>query len=248
MATTTKSLICRVKPAIAEASWVILFFFLLWFTSSVAAQRTGGISGTVVTEDGYPVTDAHVSAEVMDGENIVTVLITQTDERGIFAFTGLAFGKYLLSAEKQESGYLSTAPDIFHSKSEITTNLTESSPTFNTVIRFEPKAGVISGWVRDAATGKPIPAHLSLAPFSRRGGWSTTGTGGRFGFGLRVPSNIQVRFGACSEGYKRWVYAEPSQPSHAAPLKLKPQFEVKIEIRLEPSTDPADAECWSGTY
>jgi hypothetical protein len=226
----------------------VAVLFLLWFTSSVAAQRTGGISGTVLTEDGYPVTDAHVRAEVMDGEKIVTGLIAQTDEHGRFTFTGLALGKYRLSAEKQESGYLSTLPDIFNSRPEITTNLTDSAPTFNAVIRFEPKAGVISGWVRDAATGRPIRAHLSLAPFSGRGGWSTTGTDGRFEFRLLVPSDIEVRFGACSEGYRRWVYAEPSQRSHAAPLKLKPDFEVRIEIRLEPSTDPADANCWSGDY
>lgn len=222
--------------------------FSQWFTSSVAAQHTGGISGTVVTEDGHPVTDAHVSAEVMDGEKIVTALMAQTDEHGRFAFTRLALGKYRLSAEKQESGYLSTLPDIFNSRPEITTNLTDSSPTFNPIIRFEPKAGVISGWVRDAVTGKPIPAHLSVAPFSGRGGWSTTGTGGHFEFRLLVPSNIEVRFGACSEGHKRWDYAEPSQPSHIVPLKLKPDFEVKMEIRLDPSTDPADANCWSGTY
>jgi hypothetical protein len=226
----------------------VAVLFLLWFTSSVDAQRTGGISGTVVTEDGYPVTDAHVSAEVMDGEKIVTGLIAQTDEHGRFAFTGLAFGKYRLSAEKQESGYLSTLSDIFNSRPEITANLTDNSPTFDTVIRFEPKAGVISGWVTDAATGRPIRGHLSLAPFSGRGGWSTTGTGGRFEFRLLVPSNIEVRFGACSEGYKRWVYAQPSQPSRLAPLKLKPDFEAKIEIRLEPSTDPADDDCWGGAY
>ena len=127
-------------------------------------------------------------------------------------------------------------------------DLTDSYPTFNTVIRFEPKAGVISGWVRDAATGRPIRAHLGLAPFSGRGGWSTTGTDGHFEFRLLVPSNTEVRFGACSEGYKRWFCAEPSQPSHVAPLELKPDFEVKIEVRLEPSTDPADATCLSGTY
>jgi hypothetical protein len=118
----------------------------LWPLSSFAEQHTGVISGTVVTEDGSPVVDAHVSAEVMDGRTIVTGLVTQTDENGKFAFTGLAFGKYRLSAEKGESGYLSTLPDIFNSRPEITANLTDRSPTFNVLIRFEPKASVISGW------------------------------------------------------------------------------------------------------
>lgn len=235
-------------PMHSKQILLVAILFLPWFTSSVAGQRTGEISGTVVAEDGHLVTDAHVSAEIMDGEKIVTGLIAQTDEHGRFTFTGLTFGKYRLSAEKQESEYLSTLPDIFNSRPEIIANLTDSSPIFNAVIRFESKAGVISGWVRDAATGRPIRAHLSLAPFSGLGGWSTTGTAGRFEFRLLVPSNTEVRFGACSEGYKRWIYAGPSQRSRIAPLKLKPDYEARIDIRLEPSTDAADANCWSGSY
>jgi len=227
---------------------VLVGLFFVWISWSRAEQPAGLIGGTVLTEDGHPVTDAHVSAAVMDGEKIVTVLIAQTDEHGRFSFTGLALGKYRLSAEKREAEYLSTQSDIFNSRPEIIANLTDSSPAFDAVIRFEPKAGVISGWVRDAATGRPIRAHLSLAPFSGRGGWSTTGTDGRFEYRLLVPSNIEVRFGACSEGYKKWVYTESSPPSRIAPLKLKPDFEASIEIRLEPSTDPADAHCWFGTF
>jgi hypothetical protein len=223
----------------------LFFICLSW---SLAEEPAGFISGTVLAEDGHPVTDAHVSAELMDGEKIVARLIAQTDEHGRFAFKGLALGKYRLSAEKQEAGYLSTLPDIFNSRPEIIANLTGSSPTFDTVVRFEPKAGVIAGWVRDAATGRPLRAHLSLAPFSGRGGWSTTGTSGRFEYRLLVPSNVEIRFGACSEGYKRWVYTEPSQPSAIASLKLKSDYEARIEIRLEPSTDPADALCSFGFF
>jgi hypothetical protein len=227
---------------------LLIGLLFVWISWSLAQQPAGFISGTVLTDDGHPVTNAHVSAEVMDGEKIVSGLIKQTDQHGRFVFTGLAFGKYRLSAEKQEAEYLSTLPDILNSRPELIANLTDSSPTFDAVIRFEPKGGVISGWVRDAATGRPIRAHLSLAPFSGRGGWSTTGTSGRFEYRLLVPSNIEIRFGACSEGHKRWVYTEPSQPSPIAPLKLKPDYEARIEIRLEPSTDPADAHCSFGFF
>ncbi|SRR5579871_1632278 len=227
---------------------LLVGLFFVCISRSLAEQPAGFISGTVVTEDGHPVTNAHVTAEVMDGEKMVTGLIKQTDQHGRFAFAGLALGRYRLSAEKQEAEYLSTLSDIFNSRPEIIANLTDSSPTFDAVIRFEPKAGVISGWVRDAATGRPIRAHLSLAPFNGGGGWSTTGTSGSFEYRLLVPSNVEIRFGACSEGYKRWVYTEPSQPSPIAPLKLKPDYEARIEIRLEPSTDPADAHCSFGFF
>ncbi len=233
------------------ARWCIPLFavlFIVLLSSSVALQRTGFIIGTVVTPNGDPVQDAHVSAEVMDGEKIVTVLATQTDDHGTFSFTGLALGKYRVYAEKRESGYLSTRRDIFSFRPDITAVLSETSPTFNSVIRFDPKAGIISGWVRDATSGRSIPAHFSLAPVSVRGGWSTTGTAGDVEFRLQIPSNTEIRFGACSEGYKRWIYANPSDSSQISSIKLKPESELELEIKLEPSTDPDDARCLFGKF
>jgi hypothetical protein len=44
----------------------------------------------------------------------------------------------------------------------LTVVLTPDTPTVTTIIRFSPKAGSITGWVRDSATDKSIGAHLSL--------------------------------------------------------------------------------------
>jgi hypothetical protein len=210
---------------------------LLLSLVSAAQSPDGSIRGTVLAEGGSPVADAHVYAEVMQGDVIQTVLDANTDDSGMFAFTHLGLGEYRLSAEKQESGYLSTRPDIFSSRSPFLVSLTSDTPTFSTVLRFAPKAAIITGWVRDAATGASIPAHLSLASIESNRGWSTTGTSGKFKFRLLIPANTDVKFGACSEGYRTWFYADPSNPSRGIPLRLKSGAKLDVDVVLERSPD-----------
>ncbi|MGC2472748.1 MAG: carboxypeptidase regulatory-like domain-containing protein [Candidatus Sulfotelmatobacter sp.] len=217
---------------------LLIVFFLLSFKSSPAAQRAGRISGTVVRADGYPVADARVNAEIMDGEKAVTGLVVQTDEHGRFLFSHLKLGEYRLSAEKQEAGYLSTAPDIFTCKPPLTIVLREESPTADTSVRFMPKGATISGWVKDAKTAKAISAHLSLAPISECG-WSTTGTAGKFRFELLVPSDTPITFGACAEGYKPWT---------PLALNLRPGSKFEIDVLLERSEENEQTLCPAGTY
>jgi hypothetical protein len=225
----------------------LLFPFLALMAVSAATQvRDGTIRGTVLNDEGTPVADAHVSAEVMQGEKIITVLSTETDTVGTFLFPHVTLGEYRVSAEKSEDGYLSTRPDIFECRPPLTVVLTQESPA-NTSIRFLPKAGTITGWVKDSATGRPIAAHLSLEPITACG-WSTTGTADRYNFRLKVPADTPVRLGACAEGYKPWFYADRSNPSHPAPLELRPNTEFEIDIKLEPSEGSGRQPCVSGKY
>jgi len=212
-----------------------------------AAQLDGSIRGTVLADDGAPVSDAHVYAEVVQGSKILTVLNKTTDDLGIFTFSRLAVGEYRVSADKQETGYLSTRPDIFIPKPALTIVLTPDTPTATTIIRFSPKAGVITGWVKDSDTNRSIAAHLSLAPTDGPG-WSTTGAAGGFKFRLLIPANTPVNFGACAEGYTPWVYADPSDPSHPVPLQLRPGAELKIDIKLRHSMENPQTPCLSGKF
>jgi len=211
-----------------------------------AQVREGSIRGVVLTDDGHPVGDAHVYAGVMHGSRILTVLNANTNDFGVFAFPRLAFGKCRVSAEKPESGYLSTAPDIFSSRPALTVVLTPDKTTVTKVIRFGPKAATITGWVRDSLTGDPIAAHLSLAP-ANGDGWSTTGTDGQDPFHLMIPANTPVNFGACAEGYEVWRYGNSSSPPRTIPLRLRPGATLKVDIKLERSEN-AKAPCFSSTY
>jgi hypothetical protein len=218
----------------------LLSFLVVPSVVASAKPRDGSIRGTVLTADGKPVPDAHVYAEVMRGSKILTVLNTNTDDLGIFMFSRLAAGKYRVAAEKGEAGYLSTWPDIFTARPALTLVITPDRPTVTTLIRFGPRAGVITGWVRDSATGRRIGAHLSLAPISPGGGWSTTGTDGRFKFRLFIPANTAIRFGACAEGYQPWLYDNP--------LQLRPGTKLELDIKLERSLENAQTPCWYGTF
>jgi len=212
-----------------------------------AAQVDGSIRGTVLAEDGSPVADAHVYADVMQGSKILTVLNENTDDLGIFTFSRLGLGEYRVSADKQEAGYLSTRPDIFISKPALTIVLTPDTPIADTTIQFGPKAGVVTGWVRDSDTNRSIAANLSLAPADGTG-WSTTGTTGRFKFRLLIPANTPVNLGACAEGYTPWFYADPSDPSRPVPLQLRPGAELKIDIKLRHSSKNRQTRCLSGKF
>jgi hypothetical protein len=203
-----------------------------------AARRQGSISGTIYDHNGAPVVGAHVSAEVMRGEKILTGLTTNTNDQGRFLFSHLKLGEYRISAEKREAGYLSTAPDIFTCKPPLTIVLSEESPMADTSVRFMPKGVTISGWVKNVKTSEPISAHLSLAPVSKCG-WSTTGTDGKYRFELLVPSDTPITFGACAEGYKAWT---------PLALDLSPRSTFEIDVLLERSEENEQALCSAGTY
>jgi hypothetical protein len=207
-------------------------------TLCAAAQREGSISGTVYDHVGVPVAGAHVSAEVMRGDKILTVLAAKTNDHGRFLFSHLRLGKYYISAEKREAGYLSTAPDIFTCKPPLTIVLSEESRTADTSVRFMPKGATISGWVKDVKTAEPISGHLSLAPIFECG-WSTTGTDGRYRFELLVPSDTPITFGACSEGYKPWT---------PLALNLPPGSTFEIDVLLERSEGNEQTVCSASRY
>ena len=203
-----------------------------------AAQRKGSISGTIYDDGGVPVAYAHISAEVMRGDKILTVLATNTNDHGRFRFSHLKLGEFHISAEKQEAGYLSTAPDIFTCKQPLIIVLSEESPTADTSVRFKRRGATISGWVKDSRTAEAISAHLSLAPISECG-WSTTGTAGRYRFELLVPSDTPITFGACSEGYKPWT---------PVALDLRPGSKIEIDVLLERREENEQTLCSAGTY
>jgi hypothetical protein len=220
---------------------------LLFVTSAFPQLQPGLISGTVLAADGNPIEDAHVSADVMKGSTILTVLDADTDHEGKFVFSRLTLGEYRLSGAKAEAGYLSTRPDIFNSKPALAVILTDETPNASATIRLGPKAAIITGWVLDSSTGRPISAQLSLSPWDGSG-WSMTGINPKFKFREQIPPDTAIRFGACATGYKSWSYSDPSSPSRPVPVQLPAGGELDIVIKLEHSTDKMNLPCAAGTF
>src|ERR1035438_2635018 len=89
----------------------IPFTVLLLFATSAAAQlQQGLIRGTVLAPNGNAVEDAHVSAGVMKGSNILTEQSADTDSHGQFVFSGLALGEYRLSRSEEHTSELQSLP------------------------------------------------------------------------------------------------------------------------------------------
>jgi hypothetical protein len=156
-------------------------------------------------------------------------------------------GEYRLSAAKVEAGYLSTRPDIFNAKPALTVILTDETPNATATIRFGLKAAIITGWVLDSSTGRPISAQLSLSPWDGIG-WSMTGTNQKFKFREQIPPDTAIRFGACATGYKPWNYSDASDPSRPVPVQLPTGAELDIVIKLERSSDKMNVPCAVGKF
>jgi hypothetical protein len=215
--------------------WVAAFCFV---TIAATAQRKASISGAVYDSEGVSIAGAHVSVEVMQGKKIVTVVATRTNDRGRFLFSNLERGEYRLSAEKRESGYLPTYPDIYTCRPPITVVLSEESATVDIDLHLL-KGAMISGWVKDSGTAESISAHLSLAP-AVECGWSTTGTDGRHKFELLIPPDTPITFGACAEGYKPWTTP--------LALNLHPGSVFDVDVLLERDEKNEQTICSVGTY
>ena len=69
--------------------------FILTITTNIFAQGAGGISGTVVDENGAKVAGAQVVLRSSSGVNLTTA----TDQSGVFKFENLRSGSYLVEVK-----------------------------------------------------------------------------------------------------------------------------------------------------
>ncbi len=209
-------------------------FFLVSTCIVIATPRggEGSIQGKVLDVSGVAVADAHVYAWQMNGSKIVTILNANTNDFGNFVFSSLPLGDFRLAAEKPEAGYRSTQ-EFFDPLPAKAVKLTTEKRAATETINLGPQAGILTGWVRNAPTGKPIAAHLSFAPVDGHA-WSTMGITSKFKFRILIPPDTPLQFGVCSDGYA-------IRPR--VPLELKPGSQLEVDIRLEPSQDRNNATC-----
>src|SRR5215470_17099482 len=139
------------------------------------AQASGSIRGTVVNENGAPVSGAKVHAEPTDtrpGSHFVRYV--ETDSRGEFKIDRLAWGKYRLFAKKEDSDY----PDMqwaFYSN-DVFPTVALSAGVSEPEIRIQlgPKAAVLTGSITNALTGAPVDAGFKLTRAAPPNKWVST--------------------------------------------------------------------------
>jgi len=223
-----------------------IFFTLLLLASHpmflqavYSTPPEGTISGTVLDEHGKPFKGVSVctympSAASGSKEARGSCAVT-TDEAGKFRVDHVAMGTFDVEAIKPEEGYIAFAGTS--AKEMVKLTPTRSGATV--VLKLGPKPGVLLLTVKDKLTGKPILKFLESWEITDSDTRPTTGSSGGQTIQLRteralVPPEKSLLLTISAEGYKKWFYRDPSDPSRPAFLHLQPSEEKKLFVELEP--------------
>ena len=96
------------------------------------------------------------------------------------------------------------------------------------VVSVGPKAGILTGTIRDAVTGKPISAGFDLVQVKNRTKWM--GTGAAPDFRVLIPSSKDIEVKVSAPGYDTWAYPGPNLAPQ--PLRMEPGSEAHLDILL----------------
>jgi len=203
----------------------------LVLASSVCAQeqRAGSIRGTVVDEEGVPVPEAKVNAEIADGRARHTaVRYVETDSNGHFVVDNLPWGTYKVVAMKEDAGYPNTAFAFYGNDVLQTSTLTPTRPVGELTIHLGPKAGVLKGAVVSTLDGAPLNASFRLTRAASPDKWLSTSV--ESNYRVLLPASTDILLEVSAPGFKTWT--------PAGPLQLHPGEELRLDISMDPSHDP----------
>ena len=146
------------------------FLVLIVVSGSLLAQShtkqlSGDIKGTVVNQNGTPISAATVYA-VPQGLALddATPRSAKTNSNGRFDFRGgFELRSYKLYSRKDADGYLNPL-DAFYGDGDSTVEvaLSPKRPSFTVTVKLGRQAAVISGKVFDVESGTPLKAYVSL--------------------------------------------------------------------------------------
>jgi hypothetical protein len=195
------------------------FLLLALSLQAQTANDAGVITGRVVDAGGAPVRSAGVYVVPL-GHPLATRARTATaDENGAFVIDNLAFGTYGVYGSKEDEGYADTL--WFSSTEAPKVTISAREPSGAVVLRFGPKAGMITGTSRDERTGKPLAAIFTVRGVSQSKPPN---------FRVLIPASEDFSLEATAEGYQTWE-------SGSRPLRLESGAQLHLDIRLKPQPD-----------
>jgi hypothetical protein len=191
------------------------------------------IVGTVVDEQGHQVKNISVHAVLeQTGKYMPTVV---SDDDSHFVIEDLVAGTYSIFGESDAAAYPDTALPFYSNKNPIEVTLGNLG-TAITVLVLGPKAGVLCGTVVDRATRNAIASphglHFIVRKVSDRA--DSIEFAGPAKFRWLIPPATEVTLEVFAEGYKRWVYADSSDPLKPIPFRVEPTEERILNVKLEP--------------
>ena len=191
----------------------------------------GQISGAVINEYGTPIDKARVWIDVAVSGNLDNSQFALTDENGRFEFRGLKLRRYIIAAEKEADGYPDPRLEIYRpAPTEVT--LTKDTTSADLTLKVGPKAGVLTGRMRDKTSGKIIVGGFGLTRVDDPN--VSVGMSGAAEFRLLLPPATDVILQATALGYKTWFYPGTPDRTHALPLHLESDEHKELDIEMEP--------------
>lgn len=198
------------------------------------APDPGSIEGTVVDETGLPISRAWVRCRTTEGEFCALPRgYVDTDANGRFVMEHLPWGEYKVYAMKEESGYPDISAPIYRNNSYAAASVEPNHPKSEVRLKVGPKAAVLTGWVKDAVTGKPVNAFVVLRPVAYPDDWSSVATLSRH-YRVLAPPSTDLNLEVVADGYRTWYYGGASDPLHRKPLRLDSGAEIILDIPLQP--------------
>ena len=193
------------------------------------------IAGTVIDQQGQPLTNIFVHA-VLEQTRMYMPTVN-SDEAGQFVIENLEPGIYDIFGESDATGCPNTALSFYPNENPIKVTLGNVG-TALVVLVLGPRAGVLSGTVLDKVTGRAIVSrhalHFVVRKVSRRE--DSIEFLGPAKFRWLIPPVTEVTLEVIAEGYKPWLYADPSNPSKPLPFRLESGEEKTLNVELEPDT------------
>ena len=213
--------------------WLPLLAIAFLSCAQSKGDGEGVIQGVVLGEGGQPVRAAKVHAELNGVAMGKKIRYVETDESGFFLIDRLEFGNYYVGAMKEEEGYGSSDSSFFNDNPLPMAQITAQHRSADVVVNLGPKAGILTGTISDALTGKPISGGFDLAQVKDRSKWMGTSAASRFR--VLIPSSKEIEVKVSALGYETWVYPDPAIPSQV--LHMDPGSEMHMEIHLKPTHD-----------
>lgn len=200
----------------------------------LAAEPNGSISGTVIDENGKPVSSALVRVDpINEGPRSGIVRQTETDKAGHFFIDTLQLDSYKVFAMKESDGYPNTAFAFYSNQAFSTVTLLEGAPSTTLVLKVGPRAGLMTGTVADLITGKPVNSTFLLRRAADSDNWISFSQPSEYR--VLVPPNTDVVFEVSAPGYETFYYGGNLDSLRRQPIHLNSLQEMKVNIQLRPT-------------
>lgn len=210
----------------SAAVFLVFAALLTCAQTNLQSPGNGVIVGTVLNEEGQLVNQARVCTSITSGDNTEINCRACTDKDGRFKIEHLKTGTYGVFAEKEEEGYTE-----WNQSPGQMVKITIERSSANVTIQLSPRGGILIGSVKDKTSGKPVEAiSVRYMDVDKGGGGFTRANGN---FRMTVPTATDLVVAVSAEGYKSWIYTDPSDSSHPV-LRLASGERKVLEIELEP--------------